>query len=289
MKKKGTPGKSPSGNPAGFPSHINLKDALKGLPMGDEIMLAYYLDDVEVQRDFYIEGGRKIPRLLLHIKKRATIEIYGSHLETPEERQRTHVVHNPTNYYLMFVPQFGRPWPPYIFMIQNSRNGWVVAYDAASRLKGEALKTVFQGVATDPDLERVLSAVEEIKNIPVDYMGGYHFPGGTKTERRVGERLLDFLVPVIRTSNFKKVRLLEKCMKYLETPTKTKLDRFVTPLRGACEKLGRLPTPPELLSCIRATGFQIADSRFYTDLNDIGLGWLTRDHSTKTPVGGRTK
>jgi hypothetical protein len=274
---------------AEVPNEIQLKDALKGVPYGEEILLAFYFKDVVVERDFYRGQGRMIPRLLLTVKERVTVEVYGSHLATNEEISLTHMVHNPTNFRLTHVPEFGRAWPHWIWMLNGSHNGWVVATDARSNLKGEAAKTIFQGVADDPDLHTILGAIQEIKESKVKFIDMIKFPGGIKTQERVGVRLLDFLLPVIRNSDFKKLRLLEKCMKYLEVPTTTKLTRFTNNLRSACEELCRLPTAPELYSRILDGGYELKESRFYKDLNDVGLGWLTRKNSSKTPFGRVTK
>jgi hypothetical protein len=272
-----------------YPSSVNLQDALKGVRVGDYLLLAFYLDDVRVEKDYYTGERRHIPRLQLRVKDRVTVEIYGSHLETTADQDLTHVVYTPPDYYLVHVPEFGRPYPPYIFMICQSIKGWVISTNSKTALRGEATKTIFQGVADDPDLHRVLSALEELKTSPVDHVESYHFPGGVKKTRRVGEALLDFLGPVVRTSDYQKLRLLEKCLRYLDSATKTKSDRYCLPLRAACEELGRLPTAPELYSRVLKTGFQVKESRFYSDLADVGLGWLTRKNSKKTPVGRVTK
>lgn len=274
---------------SGVPQSIRLEDALKGVPFGKHTLLGFYINDVVVERDFYRADGRVIPRLLLAVKQRATVEVYGSHMETNEDLMLTHMVHNPTNFQLMHVAEFGRSWPPWVFYLNGSRNGWVVATDARSSLKGDAEKTIFQGVTSDPDLLTVLGAVKEIKESNKTFTEAIHFPGGIRKQMRVGERLLDFLLPVIRNSDFKKLRLLEKCMKYLEAPTRTKLSRFTDNLRSACQELGRLPTPPELHSRIVQDGYALKESRFYKDLNDVGLGWLTRKNSSKTPLGPVTK
>jgi hypothetical protein len=272
-----------------IPKQILLEDALKGAPFGKEILLGFYIDDVVVERDFYRAKGRAIPRLLFTIKQRVTVEVYGSHMETNEDLRLTHMVHNPTNFRLMQVPEFGRSWPPWVFYLNGSSKGWVVATDARSSLKGDAEKTVFQGIADDPDLHSVLGAVREIKGSKETFMDVIEFPGGIKKKERVGARLLDFLLPVIRNSDFKKLKLLEKCMKYLEAPTRTKLSRFTDCLRAACRDLDRLPTAPELYSRILDGGYELKEARFYKDLNDVGLGWLTRKNSSKTPFGRVTK
>jgi len=263
------------------PSSVSLKEALKGVRFGDEIMLAYHMDDIELECDYCTANGRKIPRLLVTIKKRATIEIYGSHLQTPEDHFITHVVHNPTNYYLIHIPEFGRAWPPHLFLIQSSRKGWVIATNARTNLNGESRKTVFQGVEVEEHLVKLLAAVREIKDCPVDYLETIKLPEGSRTKTRVGERLLDLLVPAIRNFDFKMIGLLEKCMRFLEFPTPTKLDRFIKPLRNACTELDRLPTAPELYARITAGGYQLNESRFYSDLRDVGLGWLTKKKPSK--------
>lgn len=290
VPKKPQPKRS-AGKPAKseLPKQILLEDALKGVPFGEEILLAFYIDDVVVERDFFKDKSRVIPRLLLNIKGKLTVEIYGSHLQTADDARLTHMVHNPTNFRLTHVPEFGRSWPPWVFYLNGSSNGWVVATDARSSLKGDAEKTVFQGIADDPDLHSVLGAVREIKESKEPFMDVIEFPGGIKKKERVGARLLDFLLPVIRNSDFKKLKLLEKCMKYLEAPTRTKLSRFTECLRAACRELDRLPTAPELYSRILDGGYELKEARFYKDLNDVGLGWLTRKNSTRTPFGRGTK
>lgn len=270
---------SEEGSP--LPPYIDLKKALKGIRVGGETILAYYMDDVEVERDYHTANGRKIPRLLVTVKKRATIEIYGSHLQTPEDHFVTHVVHNPTHYYLIHIPEFGRAWAPHLFMIQSSRKGWVITSNSRTDLKGESRKTVFQGVEDEEQLVKLLGAVREIKECPVDYLETIKLPEGSRTKTRVGERLLDLLVPAIRNFDFKLIGLLEKCMRFLESPTPTKLDRFINPLREVCVELDRLPTAPELYAKIRAGGYQLKESRFYSDLPDVGLGWLTKKKPSK--------
>jgi hypothetical protein len=293
MKKKASSKKlkrtAPPNAPTLYPWDVKLEDALKGVRVGDYTLLAFYLDDVRVEKDYYTGEKRNIPRLLLHVKDRVTVEVYGSHLETAADRELTHVVYSPPDYFLVHEPEFGRPYPPYIYMIYRCVKGWVISSTSKTSIKGEATKTIFQGVVDDPDLHRVLDAVEELKTSPVDYMESHHLPGGEKKTRRVGEDLLNFLGPVIRTSNYRKLRLIEKCLRYLDSATKTKSDRYCLPLRKACEALGRLPTAPELYSRVLETGYQIKESRFYSDLADLGLGWLTRKHSSKTPVGRATK
>jgi hypothetical protein len=270
------------------PQQILLADALKGVPFGDETLLAFYIKDVEVERDFYMSKGRVIPRLLLTVKRRVTVEIYGSHME-PADLGLTHMVHNPKNIRIKHVPEFGLDWPSWVYYLDNLSQGWVVATNSRSDLKGDSEKTVFQGVADDPDLQSVLGAIKEIKQTKEMFIPTIHFPGGVREQVQVGKHLLDFLVPVIRNSDYKKLKLVEKCMKYLEVPTRTKLSRYTDHLCAACVEFGRLPTPPELYSKIISEGYELRMSGFYKDLNDIGLGWLTKKKSSKTLFGSKTK
>jgi hypothetical protein len=271
------------------PRQILLDDALKGVPFGDETLLAFYIKDVAVDRDFYMSKGRVIPRLLLTVKERVTVEIYGSHMETNADLGLTHMIHNPMNIRIKHIPEFGLAWPSWVHYVGDLSKGWVVATDSRSHLKGDSEKTVFQGVADDPDLQSVLGAIQEIKQTKEMFIPTIHFPGGIREQVQVGKRLLDFLVPVIRNSDYKKLKLIEKCMKYLEVPTRTKLSRYTDSLRAACLDFGRLPTPPELYSKIISEGYELRESGFYKDLNDLGLGWLTRKKSSKTLLGSKTK
>ena len=103
------------------PQQILLADALKGVPFGDETLLAFYINDVEVERDFYMSKGRVIPRLLLTVQRRVTVEIYGSHME-PADLGLTHMVHNPKNIRIKHVPEFGLDWPSWVYYLDNLRD-----------------------------------------------------------------------------------------------------------------------------------------------------------------------
>jgi hypothetical protein len=167
-------------------------------------------------------------------------------------------------------------------MLVHSRpHEWTVSYDAGTNLKGDPIKTDLQGVSDDPDLLIILEAMEEIKKSPYDSYSSLPFLGGQINRHRVGEKLLDFLVRVVRSGDKKKLVLLEKCMKYLESTTKTKLYRFTNSLLGFCDDFGRLPTPTQLHSRIVANGHNFSSSAFYNDLNEIGLGWLSRDRKKR--------
>jgi hypothetical protein len=258
------------------PKKILLKDVLKGVPLDGKLLLGFYISDVKEEYDIYTFKRWKIPRIRLNIKNKGVVDIYGSHLKTKEDRHLTHIVHNPTNIWFRLVREFDKPWPSWVSFIRNSKTKWEFFYDLINTIKGDAEKTSFQGVADDPDLLNVLLSVEEIKKSKETHTEVIVFPGGIRKEVRIGEDLLDFLLPVVRSSNFKKLKLLEKCIKYCDNPpSNTKMSRIITHMNLTCNHLNRLPTPPELLSSIDDSGYEYKDSRFYKDLNDVGLGWLS--------------
>jgi len=269
----------------------------KSFRRGGAAFLPFSSSSVKIKRDFISSGRREIPRITVKVNPKVEIEIFGSHLETESDRRVTHLVYNPSSFQLLAVEETGVSHALYSkFLVASKPNGWKAVFDDESlKLAGEAAKTVFQGVADDPDLPVVLNAVEEIRGSTEDFVTAppppLNYDRGIEIKRqRIGEQLLDFLVPLIRNPDFKKLQLLEKCIRYLQSETKTKMDRMTGALCDACEKYGRIPTAPELFSWITNSGYQLKEARFYSDLCDVGLGWLTRkNRSIRTPVGNRTK
>lgn len=259
----------------------NRAPSIKRGQVDKEGNLYFGLDDLKLLPGF-TEGKRQIPKIDVEVAGKTTLTIYGSHMDKNEDLLLTHLVHNPSGSRPVFLLEVGRSLPPLLWFIHGCPMGWKVIRDSRNSLKGEPMKTVFQGLKDDPDLHGLLQAVQEIKSHDVDYLESTSFPSGTKIQRRVGEKLLDFLVPVIRASEIQRLHLIEKCINYVDSRTRTKMDRFSDALRAACVELGRLPTPPELFNKILDEGHRLKESNFYPDLVEVGLDWLVRKNSKKT-------
>lgn len=266
------------------PYSYTLKQVMEGVVSDGVFTMAFHARDVVVEKGFLKADGREIPRLRTITKGKVSLDIIGSHLETDLDRQQTHIVFNPDGARLIFMLEPGQPCHTAVFFIQHCVRRWSVASDSRTRLRGDAaVKTVFQGVQDDPDLHTVLDALEEIKRFKgVDHLMETEFPSGTTSRRFLGTNLLKVLIPAVRNSDYKKVRLIEKCMKFLEDPSPTKADRIRRPLLLACDELDRIPTARELYTRLVSGGCpNLSESRFYSDLPHVGLGWLTKKKPSK--------
>jgi hypothetical protein len=272
-----------------------FKKVYDGVLINGEWYLAFTSSQVKIFEDFAKFGKIEIPRLRLTLKTDVVLDIYGSHLNHPDDLNLTHIVHNSTVYKPILEEDYGYYPPRWATMLVESEpRSWAVVYDKAMVIKGEPAKTIFQGVSDSPDLRMLLGVVDDIISSTEDYETKLPTPldtfvGEPPERQRVGEALLNFIVPAIRAKDTNKLRLLEKCVRFYDPPSKTKIERFAKPLKKLCQAIGRPPSAPELYSAIIADGYDMKESRFYADLNDVGLGWLTRKRSSKTLFGPSTK
>ncbi len=272
-----------------LPEHVE-KMACTGIRRNGDQVLAFSSKNVSFKKAY--TGKNNIPCIFVTIKEGVTFEVYGSHMDSENDYLITHVVRNPTKWNVICVEDYGDP--PHLFatmLVATDRFGWSVHPGEGTQTRGEAAKTVLQGVVEDQSLPTIFDALDEI----LENTGDFHeeipkLMSTRKSEqpverRRVGEKLLDFLVPAIRGFDLKKIDLLKKCIKFYGDRTRTKVEMFCNALQEACEELERLPSAPELHARIVGGGFELKESRFYSDLADLGLGWLTRKKPSKTPVG----
>jgi hypothetical protein len=276
------------------PLPADFKEAFTGIKVDGLWYLAFSSAQARVDAQFAEVGRVRIPRLRISLNPKVTLDIYGSHLDQPDDLKKTHLVHNPTVFQPILVEDYGVVPPLWAtVLVASTPSDWRVVYDKAMLLKGEPTKTIFQGVAKDPDLSLMLGLVYDVLNTSEDFDTKLPPPLDKFSEppfrRRIGEALLDFIVPAIRSRDFEKLRLLEKCVQFYNPPSKTKIERFAETLKRLCQKNNRLPSAPEFYSAIVAGNHKLKESKFYSDLHDLGMGWLTRKHSKKTPVGQETK
>jgi hypothetical protein len=260
----------------------NIELARAGVQVGDRFYLAFRGEDLDIEKGYTKGKGAKIPLLRVKIHSQAIVDIFGSHLKGEKDKTVTHVIHNKSHFELISIEGEYSPLPALHPLLVHSRSyGWTVSCGEGTKLKGDAIKTVFQGVSDDPDLVMILTEMEEIKKSSHDSYSYLPFPGANMTRHRVGDKLFDFLVRIVRSGEEKKLNLLQKCMDYLHPPTKTKIDRFTHSLSNYCNNHGRLPTPPELLRQIYADGYEFSNPQFYKSLNEIGLRWMSRERKKR--------
>lgn len=277
MTKKKNPSKRPKAVSPSKPAP--KKELVIDLAGQCREKLIFGFDDLVFEPCYYTGEKRRVPIIRIHVAGKATVTIYGSHLKQPEDFEQTHLIHNPSAWTLAYKIEFGRPMPPALGHIINCQRGWTIAQNALTDLKGDVSKTVLQGETDNPDILKLLSAVREIRDSKVDFKEIETYPGPIKRPYRIGEQLLDILVPAIRSADFKKIRLLEKCMKFYDAPpVKTPFDRIKDAVSRACCSLGRLPKPLEIYSILSDSGYLHEQPRFYKDLKRYGFGWLAKEY-----------
>lgn len=254
----------------------------ENLPLAD--LVPFSEKDIKVKKCHYEYKNHKIPFLRIHanLKEDITIDVYGSHFESPEDKNLTYLIHNSGKFKPTPLGHFENPLPIYVRMISIS-SGWKIESLENRELVGDSFKTVFQGFKGDNEVFNVLSAVREIKSNSEPYPTKElirNSAGKLVVEYADGSCLMDFLRPVIKTNNYKRLKLIEKCIKFLESPTQTKMERTFKAIKHLCEKFNRPPTPKEIFEHIypdtQKRGGQYRD--IYRDLRDLGLGWLIKKY-----------
>jgi hypothetical protein len=262
------------------PTLLKTDARMENLPLAN--MVPFGDKDIKVKKCHYASENHEIPFLRIHVKQDITIDLYGSHFESPEDDNLTYLIHNLGRLNPVSIGHFENPVPTYVQMISNTSSGWKIESLVNRELAGDSFKTVFQGFKGDNQVLDVLLAVRKIKSNSEPYITKLIRNAAGKLEliKADGGCLMDFLRPVIKTANYKKLKLIEKCIKYLESPTQTKMERTFKAIKHLCEKLNRPPTPKEIFDHIHPDilnrGGQYRD--IYRDLRDLGLGWLIKKY-----------
>ncbi len=260
----------------------DIELARAGVQVGDRFYLAFRAEDLDIEEGYTKGKGAKIPLLRVKIHSQDIVDIFGSHLKIEKDKTVTHVIHNKSQFELISIEGEYSPLPALHSMLVHSRaSSWTVSCGEGTKLKGDAIKTVFQGVSDDPDLVMILTEMEEIKKSSHESYSYLPFPGANMTRHRVGDKLFDFLVRIVRSGEKKKLNLLQKCMDYLHPPIMTKMDRFALSLLNICNKRGMLPTPTELCNQIYSDGYEFSNPQFYKSLNELGLCWMSRERKKR--------
>jgi hypothetical protein len=254
------------------------KDALgERLPLSDLLpIIAFREEDLEVEKKYYKSKNVVIPFFEIFVKNKIKINIYGSHFASPKDQKLTYIIHNASNLTPALIVPFENNIPIYARMISGVSKGWKIESDPKMELIGDPYKTVFQGLKGDKDLFDVLSAVKEIKAglelSKTKFVTNEN--GKLELIPADGRDLMIFLRTVIQTSDYNKLKHIEKCMKYLESPTQTKMERFSKSIQQLCNNLNRPPTPKEVFSHLYPNTMTDQYRDIYRDLDDLGLGWL---------------
>jgi hypothetical protein len=254
------------------------KDAIEEhLPLSDLLpIIAFREEDLEVKKNYYKSKNGIIPFFEIIVKNKIKINIYGSHFESPKDQNLTYIIHNTSNLTPALIVPFKNNIPIYARIISGVSKGWKIESDPKMELIGDPYKTVFQGLKGDKDLFDVLSAVKEIKagSEPSKTKFVTNENGKIELIPSDGRDLMIFLRTVIQTSDYYKLKHIEKCMKYLESPTKTKMERFSKSIQQLCNNLNRPPTPKEVFDHLYPNTMSDQYRDIYKDLDDLGLGWL---------------
>jgi hypothetical protein len=254
------------------------KDALgENLPLSDLLpVIAFREEDLEVKKSYYKSKNGIIPFIELIVKNKITIKIYGSHFESPKDQNLSYIIHNKSYLTPVLTIPCENTISIYARLISGVSKGWKIESDPKMELIGDPYKTVFQGLKGDKDLFDVLSAVKEIKASSELSKTKFVTNENGKIELipADGRDLMIFLRTAIQTSDYYKLKYIEKCMKYLESPSQTKMNRFSKCIQQLCNKLNRPPTPKEIFSHLYPNTMSEQFRDIYRDLDDLGFGWL---------------
>ncbi len=251
----------------------------KKFPLSDLLPIKTYSQkDFEVKKCLHLHNGNKIPFLEISDGEFLNIRIYGSHFDSDYHKSLSCLIHNRSKVCPIIDNSLNEYSPVYLRMINCSNSRWSIESHGINELAGDSFKTVFQGFKSDRDLPSVLTAVRELKSEPYKTKLTTNNEGKFELIKADGSDLMNFLRPVIKNSDYKKLKLIEKCMRFLESPTQTKMERTFNSILILCNKLNRPPVPKEIYFNLHPSREEHEYRDIYPDLYDFGLSWLIKNY-----------